>query len=193
MSNIFNTLFRYKVIAKIYIIKFEKDLISKNYFCNMKIPKFAIKFVLNIFPPLLFNRIVLKEITNDFREMKVVLRKALFNINFHKTIFGGSIFSACDPYFPTMYYHIFANKGRKLIIWLKSAEIQYLKPADTTLSLHFKITEKDIHLAENTLNNDGKFEIWHTVEAINKKGVICAKARMLVYLRDDEKKNKLGF
>ena len=56
-----------------------------------------------------------------------------------------------------------------------------------------KITEKDIHLAENTLNNDGKFEIWHTVEAINKKGVICAKARMLVYLRDDEKKNKLGF
>ena len=31
------------------------------------------------------------------------------------------------------------------------------------------------------------------VEAINKKGVICAKARMLVYLRDDEKKNKLGF
>ena len=159
----------------------------------MQIPRFVIKFVLNIFPPLLFNRIVLKEISDDFLEMKVVLRRSLFNINFHKTIFGGSIFSACDPYFPTMYYHIFANKKRKLIIWLKSAEIQYLKPADSTLKLYFKITKEDIHLAENTLNEKGKFEIWHTVEAINKKGVVCARAKMQVYLRDDNRNEKLGF
>ena len=159
----------------------------------MKIPKFAIKFVLNIFPPLLFNRIVLKEISDDFLEMKVVIRRSLFNMNFHKTIFGGSIFSACDPYFPTMYYHIFAKKNRKLIIWLKSAEIQYLKPADSTLELHFKITEDEIQLAEKTLNEKGKFEIWHTVEAINKKGVICARAKMQVYLRDNKITSGVGF
>ena len=159
----------------------------------MKIPKLAIKFVLNIFPPLLFNRIVLKEISDDFMQMKVVLRRALFNINFHKTIFGGSIFSACDPYFPTMYYHIFASKGRKLIVWLKSAEIQYLKPADSSLKLDFILKKEDIKKAENTLNKKGKFEIWHTVEAINKKGVVCARAKILIYLRDDEKRKKLGF
>ena len=159
----------------------------------MQIPKFAIKFILNVFPPLLFNRIVLKEISKDFMEMKVVLRRSLFNMNFHKTIFGGSIFSACDPYFPTMYYHIFANKKRKLIVWLKAAEIQYLKPADSTLRLHFKLTKEDILFAENTLNKQGKCEIWHTVEAINKEGIVCARAKMQVYLRDDEKKKKLGF
>jgi hypothetical protein len=159
----------------------------------MQVPKFLLKTVLNLFPPLLFNRIVLKEVSDDFLEMRVVLRRALFNMNFHKTIFGGSIFSACDPYFPTMYYHIFANKGRKLIIWLKSAEIQYLKPADSSLKLHFKITEDDIKLAEETLNKKGKFEIWHTVEAINKKGIVCARAKMQVYLRDDKKKENLGF
>ena len=159
----------------------------------MVIPKFLLKITLNMFPPLLFNRIVLKKISNDFLEMKVVLRKALFNMNFHKTIFGGSIFSACDPYFPTMYYHIFAKKGRKLIIWLKSAEIQYLKPADSTLTLYFKITKKDIQLVENNLNQKGKFEIWHTVEAINKNNIVCARAKMEIYLREDEKKEKLGF
>jgi len=159
----------------------------------MQVPKFLLKTVLNLFPPLLFNRIVLKEVSDDFLEMRVVLRRALFNMNFHKTIFGGSIFSACDPYFPTMYYHIFANKGRKLIIWLKSAEIQYLRPADSSLKLHFKITEDDIKLAEETLNKKGKFEIWHTVDAINKKGIVCARAKMLVYLRDDKKKENLGF
>ena len=159
----------------------------------MQVPKSLIKFVLNIFPPLLFNRIVLKEISDDLLEMKVVLRRALFNINFHKTIFGGSIFSACDPYFPTMYYHIFSNKGRKLIVWLKSAEIQYLKPADSTLKLHFRITEDEIKLAEKTLNEKGKFEIWHYVEAINKKSVVCARAKIQVYLRDDKRNEKLGF
>jgi hypothetical protein len=92
-----------------------------------------------------------------------------------------------------MYYHIFANKNRKLIIWLKSAEIQYLHPADTSLKLHFKITKEDITLAEKKLDEKGKFEIWHTVEASNKKGIICAKAKMLVYLRDDKMKRKLGF
>jgi hypothetical protein len=159
----------------------------------MKVPRFLLKTVLNLFPPLLFNRIVLKEINKDFTEMKVVLRRALFNINFHKTIFGGSIFSACDPYFPTMYYHIFANKNRKLIIWLKSAEIQYLKPADTSLKLQFEITETNIKTVEEELNQKGKTEIWHTVEAKNKRGIVCARAKMLVYLRDDKKEEKLGF
>lgn len=159
----------------------------------MQVPRFLLKTVLNLFPPLLFNRIVLKEISNDFMQMRVVLRRALFNMNFHKTIFGGSIFSAFDPYFPTMYYHIFANKNRKLIIWLKSAEIQYLRPADSTLKIHFEITEADVEKVEKTLDEIGKTEIWHTVEAINKKGVVCAKASMLVYLRDDNKKEKLGF
>ena len=152
-----------------------------------------LRFVLNIFPPLLFNRIVLKEISDDFLKMKVVIRKSILNMNFHRTIFGGSIFSACDPYFPTMYYHIFANKNRKLIIWLKSAEIKYLKPADSTLKLHFKITKDEIQLAEEALNEKGKFEIWHTIEAINKKGVVCARAKMQVYLRDDKRNEKLGF
>tara|TARA_B100001758_G_C18113694_1_gene454997 strand:- start:192 stop:671 length:480 start_codon:yes stop_codon:yes gene_type:complete len=159
----------------------------------MQIPRFFLKTILNLFPPLLFNRIVLKEISNDFMEMKVVLKRALCNMNFHKTIFGGSIFSACDPYFPTMYYHIFSKKKRKLIIWLKAAEIQYIKPADSTLKLHFKITKKDIKLTEENLDKKGKFEIWHTVEAINKKGTICARAKMLIYLRDDDKIEKLGF
>ena len=171
----------------------KRNSVAINYFCGMKIPKFAIKFVLNIFPPLLFNRIVLKEISDDFMQMKVVIRRALFNINFHKTIFGGTIFSACDPYFPTMYYHILSKKNRKLIIWLKSAEIQYLRPADTSLKLHFKITKEDVTLAEKELDEKGKFEIWHTIEAINKKRIVCAKAKILVYLRDDKMKEKLGF
>ena len=141
--------------------------------------------MLNIFPPLLFNRIILKEIADDFSEMKVVLKKALFNINLQRTIFGGSIFSAFDPYFPTMYYYIFFK--RKLIIWVKSAEIQYRKPAKSNLNIHFKISKNEIQIAKKNLNEKGKFEISHNVEARSNDGILCAKAKIKIYLRDQIK------
>ena len=121
----------------------------------------TLQLILNLFPPLFFNRIILKEISEDYSYMKVKLRKSILNINFHKTIFGGTIFSAFDPYLPTMYYNIFQQKNRKLEVWLKRAKINYLKPADSHLILEFKINKKDIELAEKELNSKGKIEIWH--------------------------------
>ena len=151
------------------------------------------QFVMNIFPPLFFNRIILKEVSKDYTFMKVKIRRSFLNMNFHRSIFGGTIFSAFDPYFPTMYYNTFAQKNRKLEIWMKSANIKYKRPATTHLFLEFKITEEDIQLAEKELNEKGKFEKWHTVQAINKKGIVCAEAEMLVYLRDNKVETKIGF
>ena len=151
------------------------------------------QFVMNIFPPLFFNRIILKEVSKDYTFMKVKIRRSFLNMNFHRSIFGGTIFSAFDPYFPTMYYNTFAQKNRKLEIWMKSANIKYKSPATTHLFLEFKITEEDIQLAEKELNEKGKFEKWHTVQAINNKGIVCAEAEMLVYLRDNKVETKIGF
>ena len=152
----------------------------------------TLQFILNIFPPLFFNRIILKKVSEDYTYMKVKIRRSILNINFHKTIFGGTIFSAFDPFFPTMYYNIFEQKNRKLEIWLKSANIKYKRPATTHLFLEFKISEDDIQTAESELNIKGKYEKWHKVEAINKNGIVCAEAEMLVYLRDN-KIQKIGF
>ena len=66
--------------------------------------------------------------------MEVIL-KILFKYQLLQKYFGGSIFSACDPFFPIMYYHIF--KKRKLVVWVKNAEIQYLNPARSSLKLNF--------------------------------------------------------
>ena len=153
----------------------------------------VLRFVLNIFPPLFFNRIVLKKVSKDYTEFRVVLRRSILNINFHRTIFGGTIFSAFDPYFPTMYYNIFKQKDRKLEIWLKSANIKYKRPANSDLYISFKISNENIIEAENILNKVGKFEKWHKVEAVNDKGIVCAEAEMLIYLRDNEVKSKIGF
>ena len=148
--------------------------------------KITLRFILNIFPPLLFNRIVLKDIKNDYSELNVIVKKSILNMNFHKTIFGGTIFSAFDPYFPTMYYNIFHQRNRKLEIWLKSASIKYKIPAKSNLYIKFYISKKDIAAAEKALNLYGKFEKLHSVKAINNKGIVCAEAEMLIYLKDNE-------
>ena len=143
-----------------------------------------LKIILNLYPPLFFNRIRVKKISLDFKEINVVLKKSIFNINFHKTIFGGSIFSACDPYFPTMYYNIFKLKNKELIIWVKAAEIKYLQPATSNLFLNFKIKNSQIKEIESNLKTQGKYEIKNEVLAINKEGITCAQAVITTYLRD---------
>jgi len=146
--------------------------------------RLSLKILFNLYPPLFFNRIILKKISADYRKMTVVIKKTIFNINFHKTIFGGTIFSACDPFFPTMYYYIFKNKNCNLIIWVKNAEINYLQPADTSLLLEFKINESQIKDIEKGLKLHGKYEVKNEVNALNKKKVICANAQITTYLRD---------
>jgi len=114
--------------------------------------------------------------------MNVILRRSFINKNYYKSIFGGSIFSACDPYFPIMYYHIFKNK--KLIVWVKNAEIEYLNPARSNLKLNFKISNDHIDEIKLALKKHGKHEVLNEVLAIDNKNKICAKAKINVYLRD---------
>ncbi len=148
----------------------------------MKFRIFFLKLTLNLFPPLFFNRIYLKNISSDYKEMNVILKKSIFNINYYKSVFGGSIFSACDPYFPIMYYNIF--KERKLIVWVKSAEIKYIIPANSTLRLNFKISNRQIKEVEDALLLNGKHEITNEVSAINNENMVCAQAAIQIYLRD---------
>tara|TARA_B100001142_G_scaffold309087_1_gene341235 strand:+ start:691 stop:1155 length:465 start_codon:yes stop_codon:yes gene_type:complete len=148
-----------------------------------------LRFILNIFPPLLFNRIILKKISADYSTFIVHVNKSILNMNFHKTIFGGTIFSAFDPYLPVMYYNIFHQKKRILDIWVKGATIKYKIPSNSNLNIRFNLSKEEILEAENQLNKIGKFEKSHTLEAINKDGIVCVEVEILIYLKDRTIKN----
>lgn len=160
---------------------------------EVQLSRKSIKRVLNLFPPLLFNRIAIQEISEDFMQLQVRVKYSWMNKNFHRTIFGGTIFSAVDPYFPTMYWHIFSRKKLPMEVWLKSAEIKYKRPATSDLHLHFKLEEEDIQNAIKGLRKNGKHEVWHSVEAIDKYGTVCAEAKTLVYLRNHKNLNLNAF
>jgi len=140
--------------------------------------------MLSLFPPLLFSRVSVKAIADDFSWAEVGVKHSVFNKNLQKTIFGGTIFSAFDPFHAILFWQIFAHKGQKLEAWLKSAEIDYKKPASSDLTIRFEIAHSDILAAENSLREIGKFQQWMTAQAIDEQGNICAEARLLVYLRN---------
>ena len=59
-----------------------------------------LKRMLNLWFPFLVNRISIISISEDFHHMDVCLKHSFWNRNPNKSIWGGSIASAMDPFFP---------------------------------------------------------------------------------------------
>ena len=141
------------------------------------------RWLLNLYPPFLFNRVRVVEIGPGFRQCRVRVRRSLLTRNLNGTIFGGTIFSAADPFYPVMYWQVFSRLGVVVQAWLRSARIRYTRPARTALSMKFELSEEDVARAREALEQKGRYACWHTIEATDRDGAVCAVAEIEVYLR----------
>ncbi|MFL2569388.1 MAG: DUF4442 domain-containing protein [Flavobacteriales bacterium] len=160
---------------------------SKVKIANQKYSSKLLRKVMNFFPPLLVNRIKIVENDSDFMNLKVIVKYSWLNKNLQKAIFGGTIFSAIDPYYAVMYWQIFSTKGIPMEVWIKKVEIRYRKAATSNLKIAFKITENDVENAIINLKTEGKYEVWHGVNAIDVSQEVCTEARVLVHIRNTKK------
>ncbi|WP_442794699.1 YiiD C-terminal domain-containing protein [Pelobium manganitolerans] len=140
--------------------------------------------MLRFYPPLFFQRIWVLHFGDDFKSVTVKINRSILNINYNKTLFGGSIFSASDPFYALLFDQILRRKGFKTRVWLKSAHIQYLKPGNTDLQFTIRIADEEIALAQEQLNTVGKFVKSYPIEMYNKDGVLCALVQNEVYVRN---------
>ena len=53
----------------------------------------------------------------------------------------------------------------------------------TNVTFHFSISEEEVTVAEKKLDQNGKYDGWHTADGIDNKGSICVNGRVQVYLR----------
>lgn len=151
----------------------------------MKLSPFSLKWVLRTYPPFLFQRIWVKNISKDFTEADVKIYKSFLNINSNKTLFGGTIFSSLDPMHSILMDQILKRKGlKKTVAWLKSAQINYLKPGTTNLNFKIKISEKDIDEAFLTIKHNGKIVKTFTTEIFDNNGNKCVVCQNEIYIRD---------
>ena len=150
----------------------------------MNVSAKTLKWALRFYPPLFFQRIWVVKFGTDFKTVEVKINKSILNINFNKSIFGGTIFSATDPFYSILFDQVLSLRGFKSRVWLKSASIQYLKPGRGHLYFKIEITDEDIAEAEVALIKVGKFIKTYKIDLFDANGLLCATAINEVYIRN---------
>jgi acyl-coenzyme A thioesterase PaaI-like protein len=150
----------------------------------MVVSENVLKWAMRFYPPLLFQRIWVVRFEKGFRGVKVKVNKSLVNNNYNNSIFGGTIFAAADPFYPLLFHQVLTHKGYNIRVWLKSAQINYLKPGRTDLFYNITISEDDIKEVEQVLNTNGKHTKDYPIEMYNKEGELCVSVLCEVYIRN---------
>ena len=139
--------------------------------------------MLNLWFPFIVNRIKIISIADDFYKMKVQLKHSFWNRNPNKSVWGGSITSVLDPFFPIMMKQIILKRGLRTDFFSKAVNVEFIKQVETHIFFQFKITKTEAIKVEKILNDDGKYEGWHSVNGIDVNGKICVHGKVQIYLR----------
>ena len=139
---------------------------------------------MRLYPPLFFQRIWVVRFEKGFTGARVKIIKSILNRNYNGSIFGGTIFTAADPFYPLLFHQLFTKKGYRVVAWSKSAEIQFLKAGLTDLYFDIKLDTNEIAEAEHILKTAGKYVKAHPIDIYNKNGEICVSLTNEVYLRN---------
>ena len=139
--------------------------------------------MLNLWFPFLVNRIQIISITEDFHEMQVRLKHSFWNRNPNKSVWGGSITSALDPFFPIMLKQILLKRGIITDFYSKAVNVQFIKMVKSNVMFQFSISKEEVAATEKELKENGKYADWHSVDGIDSEGEICINGRVQVYLR----------
>lgn len=151
---------------------------------KMKLRSGLARFLINLYPPMIFNGVKVLSLSTDFTSLKLRIRRTIFTRNHSGSIFGGSLFSAVDPYYALMFWQIFQQEGIDCSTWLKSAEIKYLKPANKKLYASLVISEEEKKQALLTIKSQGRFDAHYTIYLVDKEGVKYVEIKQLITLKN---------
>jgi len=141
------------------------------------------RLFMNLYPMYLGTGGKIVFISSDWREVKIRLRRSLWTYNYVGTIFGGSMFSASDPFYMLMILH---NLGREYVIWDKSAHIRFKKPGKSTLYAHFELSEEVLSDIKEKVTYSGETDYSFLIRWKDKNGVVHAEIERTVYIADKE-------
>lgn len=119
--------------------------------------------------------------SGDWREVHLRLRRNIWTYNYVGTIFGGSLFSASDPFYMLMLLRVL---GRQYVVWDKSASIRFRKPGRTTLYMRYELDEAVLEGIRSEVAANGQAERTFRLQWLDKNGVVHAEIERLCYIAD---------
>ena len=140
----------------------------------------VLKYGFNLSP--MYRRTTAKVIyiSEDFHQIKIKLHFSYKNANYVNTVFGGSMFSAVDPFPMTQLMNLI---GDSYVVWDKSAEIFFRRPAKEDLYADFIYTIGEINEIKQKVQEQNEFEIVKTTKLTNKdKSIVYCEVHKRVYI-----------
>jgi acyl-coenzyme A thioesterase PaaI-like protein len=135
----------------------------------MKLRKFS--FIWNFWPPFLGLGISLKNISDDFKKITVVLKKRPWNVNYFGSQYGGGIFAMTDGIHMLM---LVRNLPKNYRVWDKAANIRYLRRGLTNLTAEIAITNEDLTYIQNEVQKKSTIDWDAEIDIKDDTGQIVA-------------------
>lgn len=142
-------------------------------------PKTLRRFI-NFWPPLLFNAIRATHISEDFREIDVVLRLRWFNRNYVGTHFGGNLFAMTDPWYMVM---LIQNLGGAYYVWDKSAAIDFIAPGRGRVTAKFELSEERLAEIRAQTASGEKYLPSFSIDILDENNELVARVRKTLYVK----------
>jgi acyl-coenzyme A thioesterase PaaI-like protein len=139
--------------------------------------------VMNLYPMFFGTGGKITLISADWREVDVQLGLNLWTTNYVRTIFGGSMFSASDPFYMLMLMH---NLGKDYVVWDKSAQIRFRRPAKERITTQFVLKEEVIDEVKTKIAANGETDFTFLVQWFNGEGKVVSEVERLVYIANKE-------
>lgn len=111
-------------------------------------------------------------ISNDWKYLKIRLKLNIWTRNYVGTIFGGSMFSASDPFYMIMFMKLL---GKDYIVWDKGGKIQFVKPGKETMFAEFKISDSLLEEIKREIDAKGRHTWIMTLDWQTKDGTIVSR------------------
>ena len=140
----------------------------------------ALRRILNVWPPFLFNGIHVDTIADDWRSASVELRARPWNRNYVGVHFGGNLFSMTDPFWMLLTMHAL---GRDYIVWDQAGAIEFVKPGRGTVRADFRLDEALLAQLRAATADGAKHLHWFETQIVDTNGEVVARVRKQVYVR----------
>lgn len=120
------------------------------------------------------------EVSEDLFNVKVKIPISYKNKNYVGSVFGGSLFSATDPIFMIQLMNILGND---YVVWDKSANIKFKRPARETSYVDFVFTVNEIQQIKERVKNEQEIDLQKEINITNKEAsVIYAEVSKTIYI-----------
>lgn len=119
------------------------------------------------------------QVDDDLHKVMIKMKPNWKNRNFVGSIFGGSMLAATDPIYMIQLLQIL---GDDYVVWDKSVEAHYKKPAKDTIYGEFLFTSEEIKTIKIEVANQNEIDFNKTMHLVDKNQNKIATFKKTLYV-----------